>query len=213
MAQHTSTSQTLVSTTGLVGDGSEISGRIKLTADSGQSVAPGELVDTLVYFVPKAGGAHVHPGAYTVYTINRDFKPSAMAIPLGSTVTFKNLDQIRHNVFSVTPGSAFNLGFQASGVAVTQVFNRPGLVLISCNVHRSMELDLLVVPTPYMASVSADGTFTIRNVPAGSGTLYVWNPRAKLVADAVSAPALNVSEHVVAMKPHVPTELNAASAP
>ena len=74
---------------------------------------------------------------------------------------------------------------------------QPGLVLVSCNVHRSMELDLLVVPTLYAARVAADGSFTLSGSqpgrapallePAGAArdqsmTFRTWRVPSDLVA-------------------------------
>jgi plastocyanin len=166
----------------------KVSGRVALQAARGQDVDPGEQADTTVYFVPAKGGDAAKPGQYSVYTHNRDFSPEALAVPQGSTVTFINLDDVRHNVFSVTPGATFNLGYQGSGEKATHVFSRAGIVLVSCNVHRSMELDVLVVPTAYSVKVAADGSFTLAGLPAGAGTLHFWNPRAQPVSKALVLP-------------------------
>jgi plastocyanin len=186
----------------------DISGSVTLVAGAGQSLAQGEVTDTLVYFVPKSGKVRVHPGTYTIYTINMDFRPAAMAVPLGSTVKFTNLDQVLHNLYSATPDSTFDFQFQASGQSIAHAFTHAGPVLISCNVHRSMELDLLVVPTPYMAQVSANGSFSLHGLPPGPGTLYFWNPRATLSQQPVTVPAVAVQQQLIAMKPRVATELN-----
>ena len=186
----------------------DISGKVSLVTGAGQSLAPGEVTDTLVYFVPKRGKVHVHPGTYTIYTVNMDFRPAAMAIPVGSTVKFTNLDQVLHNLYSATPDSTFDFQFQASGQSIAHAFTHAGPVLISCNVHRSMELDLLVVPTPYMAQVSADGRFSLQGLPPGPGTLYFWNPRAALSQQLVTVPANNVEKQLIAVRPRVATELN-----
>ena len=186
----------------------DISGKVDLVAGAGQSLAPGEVTDTLVYFVPTHGKVRVHPGTYTIYTINMDFRPAAMAIPVGSTVKFTNLDQVLHNLYSATPDSTFDFQFQASGQSIAHAFTHAGPVLISCNVHRSMELDLLVVPTPYMAQVSADGSFSLHGLPPGPGTLYFWNPRAALSQQPITVPAMFVEQQLIAMKPRVATELN-----
>ena len=164
-------------------------GQVTLDAGGGQHITAGDLADTLVYFVPKSGNAVPHPGTFTVFTQNRAYDPAAMAIPLGSTVTFANLDEVRHNEFSVTPGSAFNLGYQAPGAKTAHVFAHAGLVLVGCLVHRMMELDVLVVPTTFVARVSADGSFSLRDLPPGPGTLYVWNPRGRLVARSLTVPS------------------------
>lgn len=189
-------------------------GQVSLDGSRGQQVAAGDVADTLVYYVPAAGGGRVKPGNFTVYTHNRDFNPEAISVPQGSTVTFVNLDDVRHNVFSVTPGSNFNLGYQASGEKATHTFGRAGLVLVSCNVHRSMELDMLVVPTPYSAKVGADGSFTLQGLPAGSGKLYFWNPRAQLSSQSVTLPMSGaVTQKLVASKPHMDTQLNTGNRP
>jgi plastocyanin len=186
-----------------------LQGQVSLEGARGQAVAAGDLADTLVYYVPAAGGARVKPGHFTIYTHNRDFNPEAISVPQGSTVTFINLDDVRHNVFSVTPGSDFNLGYQGSGEKASHTFGHAGVVLVSCNVHRSMELDLLVVPTPYSAKVGADGNFTLQGLPAGSGKLYFWNPRSQLSSQAVTLPmSAAVKQKLVVSKPHMDTQLN-----
>jgi plastocyanin len=192
----------------------QISGQVDLRAGPGQEIEAGEVVDTLVYFVPAAGGPRAKPIHFNIYTHHRDFNPEAVAVPLGSTVTFVNLDSVRHNVFSVTPGAAFNLGYQSAGKKAPHVFTQAGLVLVSCNVHHSMELDMLVIPTPYSGRVAADGSFTLGGLPPGAGTLHFWNPRALLASQPVSLPLRGTVRQVLqAIKPRMRTELNVGVAP
>lgn len=192
----------------------ELRGRLTLTAGRGQVLVSGELVDSVVYYVPDAGAPRPRAGRFNIYTLNRDFKPAAMAVPIGSTVRFVNQDEVRHNVFSVTPGSTFDLGYQAPGQSADQVLNRAGVVLVSCNVHRSMETDVLVVPSAYAAKVGADGRFTLRGIPPGPGKLYYWNPRGVLGAKAITLPASgDVAVTVQAVRPRVLTEIDVGSAP
>jgi plastocyanin len=194
--------------------GLKISGTIILKAGSGQQIAPGEQADTLVYFVPASGGARAKPGNYNVYTHHRDFSPAALAIPQGSTVTFVNLDDVRHNVFSVTPGTTFDLGYQASGQKASHVFGHAGMVLISCNVHRSMELDVMVVPSAYSVKARADGGFVLAGLPAGRGTLTFWNPRALPLSMAVTLPLDSpIRQSLKLTREHMTVALNSQASP
>lgn len=193
---------------------SRISGKITLDAGHGQPVGAGESAETLVYFVPDDGGQAARPGHYAVYTQNRDFSPEAMAVPVGSTVTFVNLDDVRHNVFSVTPGSNFDLGYQGTGQKASHVFARPGLVLVGCKVHRSMELDMLIVPTAYSVKAADDGSFTLQGLPPGAGTLYFWNPRAKLTSRALVLPLAGpITQRLFAIRPSMTATLEPEAAP
>ncbi|MEO9078867.1 MAG: hypothetical protein ABI268_06095 [Rhodanobacter sp.] len=192
----------------------QISGHVALTGAHGQKVVAGELADTLVYFVPADGDSRAKPGHYTVYTHNRDFSPEALAVPQGSTVTFVNLDDVRHNVFSVTPGSTFDLGYQSAGDKAAHVFAHAGLVLVSCHVHRAMELDMLVVPTRYAGKVAANGSFTLRGLPAGAGTLHFWNPRAQPVSQRVTLPMKGaLTQTLQVTKARMTTQLNTGISP
>ncbi|MEO7067252.1 MAG: hypothetical protein ABI114_10120 [Rhodanobacter sp.] len=191
-----------------------ISGHVTISASRGQKVAPSDLANTLVYFVPKERAAHVRPGRYTIYTHDHDFQPEAMAVPLGSTVTFVNLDDVRHNVFSATPGQAFDLGYQGAGEKVAHVFGHAGAVQVNCKVHRSMQLSLLVVPSAYRGTVAANGDFSLRGLPTGSGTLYFWNPRAELANQSVTLPLRGELKQSLRMTlPAVTAELNAQASP
>ena len=189
-------------------------GRVQLVAGGGQQLHPGEAVDTVVYFVPAGGAPAPQPREANIITHHRDFRPTAIAIPLGSTLSYVNQDDVRHNVFSVTPGASFNLGYQAGGKRADHVFNKSGLVLVSCNVHHTMEMDVLVVPSPYISKVAADGSFALRGLPAGAGELFVWNPRARLLHRAVSVPTDKaVPLQLIAERPRVVTEIDVGKQP
>jgi plastocyanin len=187
---------------------------VELQAGRGQQLHPGEAVDTVVYFVPAAGAPAPATRDADVVTAHRDFRPSAIALPLGSTLHYVNRDTVRHNVFSVTPGAAFNLGYQAAGRSAKHVFAQPGLVLVSCNVHHSMEMDVFVVPSRYASRAGADGRFTLHGLPPGPGELVAWNPRARLAHRAVTLPAAApVVVPLLAERPRVVTEIGVGGRP
>jgi plastocyanin len=186
-----------------------LSGRIELVAGAGQSMAAADMAGAVVYFVPDAAGARAKPGRFTIYTHNKQFEPESLVIPLGSTITFPNQDEILHNVFSVTPASSFDLGLYGEGKSAEYTFKKPGLVLINCNVHHAMQANVLVVDTAFIARPDAAGRFDLGSLPAGPGKLMLWHPRAALQTEPVSLPVAGpLALKLVLNKPRITEHLN-----
>ena len=186
-----------------------IEGKLELIAGGGQTLASDELRQAVVYFMPDQGKAKAKPGRFLIYTHNKQFEPASLVIPLGSTISFPNQDEILHNVFSVTPQSSFDLGIYGEGKSADYTFKKTGLVLINCNVHQAMQANVLVVDTPYIAAVDNQGRFKLDNLPVGHGKLMVWHPRASVQEQRVNVPlAAAVSLQLVLTKPRVLDHLN-----
>jgi plastocyanin len=77
---------------------------------------------------------------------NKAFSTSALTIKAGDTVTFANDDHVTHNVYSTTPGLAFELRTQSPGHADTVPFPRAGVLDVACAIHPRMKLKLTVLP-------------------------------------------------------------------
>ena len=172
-----------------VASANSLSGRLELVAGSAGAILPGELADGLVYFLPKAGAPKPKPGSFSIDTRSKGFSPSLLVVPQGSTVRFPNRDTILHNVFSRTPGSTFDFGHYGPGESKQYVFNKPGLVIVNCNVHHNMRADVVVLATPYYTRPDRNGRYTLAGLPAGPGTLVFWHPRAQAQSVAVALPA------------------------
>lgn len=172
-----------------VASANSLSGRLELVAGSAGAILPGELADGLVYFLPKAGAPKPKPGSFSVDTRSKGFSPALLVVPQGSTVRFPNRDTILHNVFSRTPGSSFDFGHYGPGESKQYVFNKPGLVIVNCNVHHNMRADVVVLATPYYTRPDRSGRYTLTGLPAGPGTLVFWHPRAQAQSVAVALPA------------------------
>lgn len=171
-----------------VASANTVSGRLELVAGSAGAILPGELADGLVYFLPKAGAPKPKPGTFSIDTRSKGFSPALLVVPQGSTVHFPNRDTILHNVFSRTPGSTFDFGHYGPGESKQYVFNKPGLVIVNCNVHHNMRVDVVVLATPYYTRPDRNGRYTLAGLPAGPGTLVFWHPRAQAQTVAVAMP-------------------------
>lgn len=57
-------------------------------------------------------------------------------------------------------------------------FAQPGcFATLLCNVHPEMQGTVVVLETPYHAVTGADGSYSIKGVPAGSYTLKIWHEK------------------------------------
>ena len=188
---------------------SNVQGQLELIAGSGQNLSSDEMTHAVVYFVPDSTKAAAKPGRYRIYTHNKQFEPESMVIPLGSTISFPNQDEILHNVFSVTPKSSFDLGIYGEGKSAEYTFKQTGLVLINCNVHHAMQANVLVIDTPYFVTPDQDGKFQLGSLPAGSGKLMVWHPRGNIQSKSLLLPVNGpVLLKLALTKPRISEHLN-----
>ena len=127
------------------------------------------------------------PGQRVVNQKNKLFVPRVLAVPLGSTVEFRNDDVYYHNVFSLSPAQKFDTGIDAAGVVNKQTFRKAGLVELLCNIHASMRGFIYVVDSAYYTQPRSSGAFTIRGVPPGRYELNVWHETsAEVVKQALT---------------------------
>jgi hypothetical protein len=109
------------------------------------------------------------------------------------------MDNIYHNVFSLSSGNQFDLGlYNSSGEAKAHTFNEPGSVDVYCNIHPQMAASVLVVPNRHFAKVKSDGTFEIPGVPSGKRKIVAWAPGSRLASTWVDVDAGGAAE--VALK-------------
>ena len=104
------------------------------------------------------------------------FLPSLLPVRIGTKVEFPNLDDTYHNIFSYSPAKRFDLGrYRPDERPIpTQVFDKPGLVILRCDIHEHMRGLILVLNTPRFVMTDTDGHFRLGGLPAGRYTLKAW---------------------------------------
>lgn len=115
------------------------------------------------------------PKHHEVLTKDKEFRPRYLIVRPGDTVTFPNQDRISHNVFSLTPGSSFDLGVYKTGDVPARTFTEPGVVKLYCNIHPDMACFIMVTASPWTAITARDGKFEFGDVPPGNYEVYLWS--------------------------------------
>jgi plastocyanin len=104
------------------------------------------------------------------------FVPALLPIQTGTRVSFPNLDDTYHNIFSFSPAKRFDLGrYRPDERPIPSVlFDSPGLVTIRCDIHEHMRALILVLDTPHFVMSDGEGHFRLSGLPAGRYTLKAW---------------------------------------
>jgi plastocyanin len=110
-----------------------------------------------------------------VAQVAKQFVPSVLVVPLGSSVHFPNRDTVRHHVYSFSPAKTFELKLYTGTPANPVLFDKPGVVVLGCNIHDHMAAWVLVVETPYFGKTGANGDVVLINVVPGNYRLRTWH--------------------------------------
>ena len=109
------------------------------------------------------------------------FLSHVVGVQVGETLEIKNSDPVGHNTnITATKGSSFNQTVSSGEslqykVTAEESFPAP----VSCNIHPWMKAYLLPRKNLYFAVTGADGTFEIKDLPAGEEVeLQIWHERA-----------------------------------
>ncbi|KQT31408.1 plastocyanin/azurin family domain protein [Sphingomonas sp. Leaf412] len=133
--------------------------------------------------------APVPRGPYVMKQQNIAFAPHILIVPVGASVSFPNLDRVRHHVYSFSAPRKFDLKLYGREENRSISFDRAGAVALGCNIHDAMNGVVYVVATPYAAVTGADGRVRIDVDAAGRGTLSVWHPSIRASGNVLSQPA------------------------
>jgi plastocyanin len=108
--------------------------------------------------------------------VDKQFVPYVKPILVGSTVHFPNSDNIRHQVYSFSPAKKFELPLYSGTSAQPVIFDKPGVVVLGCNIHDWMVGYIYVSETPYFAKTGPAGAASIHDLPPGEYLVRVWHP-------------------------------------
>ena len=136
--------------------------------------------------VPAAATAHGIVPAHILKVAvmdqrNLKFVPRVLVVGTGTRVEFPNNDSVSHQVYSFSAAKRFQLPLYKGEVHPPVTFDRPGLVVLGCNIHDAMVGYIDVTDAPYFGTTKAAGDLQLTGLPKGDYRIAIWSP---FIADA-----------------------------
>ena len=145
-----------------------------------------------LYLKPGAKAPEVHEsykesaGEEVVLDNNKcRFEPHVTLLRVSQPLTIKNSDSVGHNTKAdLLKNKPFNDLIPAGGSLNKKMTTAEILPMqVSCSIHPWMRGYLFVRDDPYMVVSAEDGTFEIKNLPAGKHTFRAWQEKSGYVED------------------------------
>ena len=143
--------------------------------------------DAVVTLYPQAGAAReARPGGrFVIAQQNLQFHPFLTIVPVGSDVSFPNLDPTKHHVYSFSAAKRFELKLFAKDQSRTVHFDKAGVVALGCNIHDQMSAFIIVTNSAWTARTNAQGLVTFSDAPGVPGRLTLWHPYLRVAGGEV----------------------------
>lgn len=149
--------------------------------------------------------------------VDKLFSPFVLNVQQGSSVSFPNSDNIRHQVYSFSPSKPFELPLYSNQQAPVLRFDEPGIVVLGCNIHDHMKAYIYVSPHRFSVQTNAAGQAELPSgVTSGVTQVHVWYPgltdtitdeRVVEVVDAQAGLTVNLPVLPQAQNPPPPSAL------
>jgi len=137
------------------------------------------VADTVVSVTPldPKNALRTKPPAVVIDQVDKQFVAYVTPIYVGSRVRFPNNDNVRHQVYSFSPAKRFDLPLYAGTDAPPVLFDKPGVVVLGCNIHDWMIGYIYVSETPFFTKTGSAGTASLEDMPSGDYLVKIWHPR------------------------------------
>ena len=127
----------------------------------------------------------------------RKFAPLVTVVQTGAEISFPNNDSVRHHVYSFSAPKTFDIKLYSGVPGSPIAFDKPGTVVIGCNIHDQMVAYIHIVNTPHFGKTDASGKLSIEGLAPGKYTLKAWHydfpPGAAVVEQPLTMTAANGS--------------------
>jgi len=107
------------------------------------------------------------------------YQPHVTGMMAGQELLFKNTDGVLHNVHALpVQNRPFNIGMPPTLKEKGRVVDLPEAAFrVKCDVHPWMQAYVAVLSHPFFAVTGGDGTFQIKDLPAGTYEIEAWHEK------------------------------------
>jgi plastocyanin len=136
------------------------------------------VADAVVSVEPAAGRAPPMSRARPMEIEQKDrrFTPAVSVAQVGQAISFPNNDSVRHHVYSLSQAKLFEIKLYSGVPANPVVFDKPGTIVLGCNIHDRMVAWIRVVDTPWFGKTDERGQVRIDGFPDGAYVVRGWHP-------------------------------------
>jgi hypothetical protein len=137
-----------------------------------------------VYVRVKSGlpAGATYPAPTTPATLDQQgchYVPHVLGVMVDQPVKILNSDGLLHNIHALPKiNSTFNMAMPANRTEAEQRFAKEEIVIpVKCDVHPWMQGYIAVSSHPFFAVTPKEGTYEIKDLPAGTYELEFWHER------------------------------------
>jgi plastocyanin len=136
------------------------------------------LANVLVRIKNAPAGAKAPDAPVVVDQQDCMYRPRVQGAVEGQKIEFKNSDQTMHNVHAFAgTKTLFNAPQQPKAAPMDKDPKATDVVKLQCDVHPWMRGYVVYSKSPLYAVSGTDGTFEIKDVPAGKYTIEAWHEK------------------------------------
>jgi plastocyanin len=145
-------------------------------------VSDGKLGNVFVYVKSGLPAGATYPTPTTDVEIDQNgclYHPRVFGVQTNQKIRIKNSDNVLHNIKAIPKENrGFNISQPQAGMTSERTFSQPEVMVpLECNVHGWMHAWVGVLPHPFFATSGPDGSFSIKNLPAGTYTIEAWHEK------------------------------------
>nr|WP_248797317.1 methylamine utilization protein [Pseudomonas sp. MWU13-2105] len=108
---------------------------------------------------------------------DKQYAPHVLAVHTGTQIRFPNSDNIRHQVYSFSSPKRLELRLYEGTPSDPVLFDKPGIVVLGCNIHDWMLGYVYVTDDPWFAVSDKKGLIRFDKLPAGHYRVTLWHPQ------------------------------------